>query len=174
MSGLTLYGIADELVAINDMLEESGGELTDAIEAALDALEGAFAAKAEAIVRLIQAETNQAKQRAGLAQPFKDEADRIFALAKVNESKADSLAKYLHRQMERLKMQRIETDWFKAWVQKNGRPSIQWTRDVRELPAIYRRETIEPDGTRIYEAWKAGAELPEGFKVEHGNHLRIR
>ena len=174
MAGLTLYELTDEWIAISEALEESGGELTPEIEAALEAIQGEFAAKAEGIVRLIQAETNQAKQRAGLAAPFREEADRLQALATVNENKARSLKRYLQEQMQRLKMQRIETAWFKAWIQKNGRPSIEWTRDVRELPDIYRRETIEPDGTRIYEAWKAGTELPEGFRIDHGTHVRIK
>jgi hypothetical protein len=167
MSGLTLYGIADDLLAIEDALIEAGGELTPDIEAALDAVEGAWEDKVERVVRVIlNAQANVEARRA--------EAERLDRLAANAERTVKGLKTYLHRQMERTGKTRTETAFCKVWVQKNGRPSIQWTRDVRELPAIYRRETIEPDGTRIYEAWKAGTPLPEGFKVEHNSHLRIK
>ena len=53
MSNLSLYHITSEQLRINELLEESGGELTPEIEEALVINEGNFLVKAEGYIESI-------------------------------------------------------------------------------------------------------------------------
>ena len=53
MQKMTLFNIAAEQLRINDMLEESGGELTPELEEALVINEGNFMVKVEGYVETI-------------------------------------------------------------------------------------------------------------------------
>jgi len=147
-------------------IAEAGGELTPELEERLDALEGAFDAKVERIALLVQRE-------AGIANMAKDEADRLSAIRKSHQSTADGLKGYLLNQMLRSDRLKVETPKARVRVQRNGMPSIQWTKDPEELPEAYKRVTVAPDLALVREELKAGAGVPEGFTVEYGHHLRI-
>lgn len=166
MATMTLYALTDALLELEDRLIEAGGVLDEETEAALEALEGAFSAKADSILAL-----RQSLVRA--AEAAKAEAERLRELATVRENAARSLADYLVREMTRRDLQQVETDRFRASICRNSRPSIRWTRD-EDPPEAYRRVRVELDGTAAYEAWRAGTPLPEGFVVELGLHLRVR
>jgi Siphovirus Gp157 len=167
MSEPKLYEIAGELVAINELLDETGGELTPEVEARLDLLTGDFDFKAERICQLIDV-------TAGLATSAGEVEKRARALRQARENKVAGLKRYLQQQMERAGRPKIHLPSFLVWTQWNGRPTIRWTQGTATLPPEYRRVTIEPDYDRAYNEWRAKVPLPEGFEVELGLHLRIR
>ena len=165
-SVMTLYELTQEWAEIQDALIDSGGELTPEIEARLDALPGALQVKADGYCYVIQ-------QLLRSADAAKAEADRLSELARVRKNAADRLKDRLKSAMETTGQLKLESDRFKVRVQKNGRPSIAWTGEPDALPCEYSRVAVSLDGQAAYEAWKAGRELPEGFKVTEGTHLRI-
>lgn len=199
MSGLAtmhLYEISDELQAIGFELVENGGELTPELEEAWEALEGAFEAKVERTIHVY-------RQLAAQAEAARAEADRLRSLASSREKAADRLKDYLLLQMQRVGVEKLDLDTAKVWRQPNGRPSITYEGDLESVPPAFRavkvrstkvtgadvdallavleampaladRVEVEADTQAAYEAWKADAELPEGFRVERGEHLRIR
>lgn len=164
---LKLYEIADELDVITNRLIENGGELTPELEAAWEEMEGAFEAKAERTALAVQDLSRK-------ADAAREESRRLRELARSRANAADRLKEYLRGQMARLEIRRIDADRATIWRQDNGRPSISWTGGPEELPEAFRRVTVEADTQAAYEEWKSGGALPEGFRVEQGEHLRIR
>lgn len=164
---MPLYAIADDLIDIQELLFEAGGELTPEIESKLDALTGQFDDKAERICHVIQSEL-----RAGEAA--KAEARRLDALAHARSQAAANLKRYLMREMVRADRRKIDLPTFRVRIQANGgRPRIEWTRGLATLPTEYRRVEIMLNSEAAYDHWKTTGSLPEGFVVERGEHLRI-
>lgn len=161
-----LWELSDDLETLAAEIAENGGELTPEIEARLDMLEGAFDEKVERIALLI-------REKLGLAELAKNEADRITAIRKSHENAADGLKRYLLDQMRRSGHTKVETHRARVRVQKNGQPSIRWTKSLDDLPDAYRRITIAPDISLVRDQLKAGDTPPEGFTVEYGQHVRI-
>ena len=80
MQKMTLFNIAAEQLRINDMLEESGGELTPELEEALVINEGNFMVKVEGYVETIaryKALAEIAAQRIAELQRYKKTAENI-------------------------------------------------------------------------------------------------
>jgi hypothetical protein len=162
----TLYEIADELIEIQDMLIDTGGELTPEIEDRLDQLTGAFDDKVERICKLVQSQVR-------LGESAKAEARRLEQLSHVREQSASGLKRYLMREMVRTNRRKIELPTCRVRVQTNGRPRIEWTRGTATLPPEYRRVEIMLNSDAAYNHWKVTGSLPDGFTVELGQHLRI-
>lgn len=164
-AALQLHAVVPALLAIEDALIENGGELTPEILAQLESLEGAFDQKIESL--LLRA--LQLQFEGGVA---KLEAVRLAELAGVRERVAERIKTYVLECMEAAGRHKVETSRLRARIQQNSRPTIQWPGPIDVLPEAFKRTTVMLDGTKSYEAWKAG-ELPEGFVVDRGRHLRI-
>lgn len=161
-----LYEIVTALNAIEDLLEQNGGELSPDIEAALDALEGGFEAKVDNICTLRQ-------NLLADAQMVQAEVDRLKARAESSRRKAASLLAYLHTQFTRAGRDKLKTPRFSTWVQANP-VTVRWTRELTDLPEGFARITIEPNKEKAREVLRTGGTLPDGFEVVQGTHLRIR
>jgi hypothetical protein len=166
MSGLRLYDLPDAIREVEARIIEAEGEISPELEAELDALEGAFEAKAEYLALL-------AREAKASAAAWKQEEDRMRAHRTAAENRERRLKDYLHASMRRLGVDRIEGERAKVRVQANTRPSITWAGEPEAIPEAFRRVSITPDGTALYDEWKAGSELPEGFVVEVGSHVRV-
>lgn len=162
---LKLYEIATAFELIDAALEASGGEWTEDIAAQMEGLEGALEWKAENICRLIQQHTRT-------SEAFKAERERLQAHEDSHRRSASNLKAYLFSQLERIGREKLDAGVFKVRVQKNSRPSIEWTGEPRLIPEPFRRTLHEVDGTAAYDAYRAGG-LPEGFAVRLGKHLRV-
>ena len=167
MGKLTLYDLPDAIREIEDEIIEAEGELTPEIEARLDALGEEFERKAEYIALL----SREAKAE---AKAVKQEEDRLKARRTAAENRERRLKDYLHACMTRMGIPKIDGDRAKVAIQKNGRPSITWMGEEDAIPDAFRRVTVSVDGTAVYNEWRAGSELPEGFEVEVGTHVRVR
>ena len=162
---LKLYELADHYAGIMDALIEAGGELTPELTTALDAVDEAYAVKAEAVALYIR----NLEVSAGAVEA---EADRLRTLAVQRTNSARSLKGYLMLQMQRMGQDKVETYRVRLRIQKNARPAIAWT--LTSLPPEdYVRVKHEVDLQKAYEIWKAGTELPSGFTVTQGSHLRL-
>lgn len=159
---MTLYEMSDELLEILD--EE---EVTEETESRLAALLPTMEAKVENICRLIRELDAQ-------TAPRRAEAERLMALVRAGESRQRWLKDYLQRCLDHAGLKRFDTELFKVRIQANSQPTVIYDGDVSDLPPGLRRVTIEADKRAALEVLKAGGELPEGFRVETGKHLRIQ
>ena len=163
---LRLYDLPDAIRAIEYEIIEAEGEITDEIADKLDRLEGAFERKAEYLALL----SREAKAEKAAV---KQEVDRLTARMRAAGNREERIKGYLLACMTRLGVDRIEGERAKVRVQDNSRPSIEWMGEDDAIPEDYRRVSVSVDGRRAYDDWKAGAELPEGFRVETGQHARV-
>lgn len=157
---LKLYEIAADIEAITEELVANGGEITDAIAAQLEAMEGAFAAKVERTALAI-------RNLEGTAKAASDEVERLSELASSRKKAAERLREYLAVCMEAANVPKVETPLVKARLQQ-ARESIVWTKPVEELPAEYQRITIAANLRRAHDTLDLGETLPEGFEVREG------
>jgi hypothetical protein len=164
--GLKLYELPDAIREVEAAIIEAEGEITDEIADRLDHLEGEFERKAEYIALL----SREAKAE---AKAVKQEEDRLAARRRAAENRERRLKDYLLFSMRKLGVERVEGDRAKVRVQANTRPSIEWVGDEDAIPEPFKRIRVDLDGRAAYDAWKAGAELPEGFRVEVGSHVRV-
>ena len=167
MSAIRLYELADALERLTEQLIDNGGELTPEIAAELEALEGTFDDRIERL--LLHARNLQA-----VADAAAQEAGRLTALAGTRARAAERLKTYVLESMERAGRPKVETPLVKARIQANSRPSIQWFGPVDAIPEEFRRVTVSIDAQKAYETWKATGQLPDGFIVERGRHLRVQ
>jgi hypothetical protein len=165
---MKLYEITDEFRLFEDLLEQNGGEITPEMELQLGELEIALPEKVENIAGLI-------REKLAYADAAVAERNRLDKLANAAANVAFSLQNYLKRNLEEMGVNRVATERFVVRVQKNSRPAIKWVGG--NPPQEYQRlepARLVPDMEHAYNQWKAGEELPEGFVVEHGTHLRIQ
>lgn len=160
-----LYDLTDALIAIDEQLHESGGELLPETEALLEDMQGRFDAKVDAICTLRQ---NYIRA----AEALEAEEDRLRKRRFAAERAGESLREYLHNNLLKLGEDRVKTSRFTVYVQASP-DSVVWTKDVAELPEDYARVRIEPDIQKAKAALALG-NLPEGFEIQRNTHLRIR
>ena len=172
---MKLYEITDDLIQIDVLLEESGGDLTPEIEARLEALQEAFPVKVENILKL---RAELLSQAAGAVA----EAKRLAALVDVKTNSAKRLLEYIERNMRKLGAKRVNTDLFRLAICKNGSVSIR-PKDPACIPDDFKRiPPAEFDYRKALEFLKDSGKLPadpgmveiEGLVVERGEHLRVQ
>jgi len=163
---LRLWEISEELDALVEKIVEQGGELSAEDEESLGRLSGAFESKIEGIALHV-------RNCIANAKAAKVEADRMSAIQRAFENTAKRLKNYALAYMKAQDVQKVETNRCKVRIQTNSRPSIKYMGEPGTAPQEYRILTASVDMGLAYEQWKAGDELPDGFVVETGEHLRV-
>lgn len=162
---MKLYETVDALDTVLEWLEENettirenGGVIPEELDELLEQVEGDFEEKVKRVALMVQ----NLKASASVA---KSEADRLKAAAKSYENQADALSNYLHAQLNRAGVPRVETPVVKVRVQRASRPSIQPTG---EIPDDLKRVTVELDGTAAYDRLKPllGKDAPDTGEVD--------
>lgn len=168
----TLYDITEDLIALDELLEEAGGDITDeAVEAAItswfeelgDNLETKVDNYAQFIVEL--------KAR---AEVRKAEAARLTKLAKTGMKNADALIVRMKDAFIAMGRKKLETKRFVVSVANNGGKR---SLDIHgEVPKEYQKtETVTSnDVDKIRTALDAGTELDFAVLQERGTRLSIR
>lgn len=163
---LRLYDIPDAYREIEAAIIEAEGEITPEQEEALDRLDDEFERKVEYLALLSREAKAEAK---AVAQ----EEIRLRQRRKAAENRERRIKSYLHVCLDMAGRDRVEGERVKVRIQANSRPRITWTKAPEEAPEPFRRVTVDVDGTAVYQAWKAGDDLADGFVIEHGSHARI-
>lgn len=158
---------------IHELLLESGGEVTEAVEQLMqqsEAVGDSVAEKAENIHALILKLEAQEAFR-------KKQAARYAALAKSDKSAQDGLKSYMFHCMKSAGMRKIETPHGGFSIAKNGgRAPLVFTHGVvaDELPEEFQKVRIDINTDAIREALENGEELEFARLGERGESLRIR
>lgn len=165
---MKLYELATALALIQDQLDQTGGELTVALEAELDHVQLAFVEKVEHVGRWIG---NLNARETILEQ----EIARLKHKKDVTANLRDRLKEYVKSNMLLGDVKKLEYDFFTVRVQKNP-PSLLIT-DQSKIPAAFLTvipESYEPNRKKIMEAYKDTGELVSGTEVvTDKSHLRI-
>ncbi len=164
----TLFQIGEHFHALEELLSETEGEITDEIDIWLSEYEGKQADKVDAYCYLIQKFSEISK-----------ESKRLAARSTSYAGKARQLKERLKVYLQSRGTQRLDTARFTVKVASNGGllpVALKEYVQLDELPDPFVRVVKEPDMTRIRAALEAGDPFVHTFAElgERGTHLRIK
>lgn len=175
----TLFGLVDVRDALNAALEDTQGELTPDLDAALSQWEGDFKDKVENYALLI----TELRDTGKLAR---EKAEAFVARAKAREALADRLAARLQQGLEDTGTKKVVGTLKTVWLQASN-PKVETLtamdepelRNIAQFAPRYirRTESWALDKNQVLEDHKAGALDPEvgkRLKVVQTVGLRIR
>lgn len=169
----TLYDITDDVMALESLLDEAGGDITDpAVCAAFDAWVAELATDMGNKVDNYAAMIRELEFRAADA---KEEAARLIARAKSAESKREFLASRLQTALEMQGSPKIEGRRFTVSIVGNGGAIPLEIETEAHIPSAY-FVTPAPvlSKAKLKDAIEAGMVI-EGVKLgERGKRLSIR
>lgn len=163
MSKLTLYNITSEQLRINELLEESGGELTPEIEEALMLNAENFEIKADGYIESI----SRYKALAEAADVRIKEMQRI---KKTSENIEKRLKERLLQAMMVMGVDKMEIGLRKLSIRNTSAVNIT---DEAHIPADYIIIEQKYDKTRIKDALKNGEIIP-GAELVTNRSIQIR
>lgn len=165
-----LHEITADFLALEDLLLESGGEVTPEVEALIAEMEGNLEAKADGYAALIQ-------EWQADAEKWKAEEQRCAGHRKARENAAAALKARLCEAMVTLGREKVETERFKVAVQRAA-PSVELLVEPDVLPEAYQRvipATVSADKKAIADALKSGEDLSGYAEFRPGTpYVRIR
>lgn len=121
-----LHEITADMLALEELLLESGGEWTPEVEALVAEMDGNLEAKAQGYASLIREWELDAEK-------WKAEAKRCAGHQKARENAADRLKERLRGELERMKRLEVEAGPFKIAVQNNP-PKLRVLARPDDLP----------------------------------------
>jgi hypothetical protein len=163
----SLFNISNEFAAAMNAIQEAaddGGEITPEVAAAFDAIEMEMSTKLDNCYRVLRTLETE-------ASASDEELDRLKRLAGARRKRADWMKQYVFDSMMAAGVMKHKSPICEMRIQKNSRPVIR-LEDGADIPKEFERVKIEFDGTKAYEAWKAGTPLPSSLIVIEGSHLR--
>lgn len=159
----SLYHITSEQLRINELLEESGGELTPEIEEALIINEENFIAKSEGYIETI------AKYKA-LAEAAKVRIEEYQRIKRTAENIEKRLKERMQWAMETLGMDKVEIGLNKLSFRTSTAVNI--TDEVR-IPNQYIKVETSVDKMALKKDLQAGMVI-EGAELVTNRNLQIR
>lgn len=189
MASEPLYEIVAQLAEMEQELVDAEGVLTPEAEAALAKLEGTLEEKCTHMFAFV-------RNQLGLAAQRKQEAQRLYALAKANERRAHAIEEYMLEEIKKLPARSVQTRLGRLQPMRNSTPTLKPVEG--EVDERFLKTTVEPDSAEALAYWRDvvrgkldGLEgkarqlaLPEayaaatralrsaGFHAELGYHLR--
>jgi hypothetical protein len=159
----TLYAITSEQLRINELLEESGGELTPEIEEALTLNEENFLVKSEGYIESI------ARFKA-LAEAADVRIKEMQRIKKTAENSKRRLEERLLWALQTMGRDKVEVGLRKLALRMTTAVNIT---DETAIPAEYIKVETSVDKMRIKEALKSG-EVITGAELVTNQSIQIR
>lgn len=169
-----LFDISDDIRALEDLLLELGGDVSDEeVEQAIDNWFATLSTERDQKLDNYAALITEMEARAEIR---KQEAERIRDRARVDENAAQRLKDRLVFFFRQHDFKTIETDRYRLTrCRAGGKQGVEVKASVAELPADYVRTNIthSPDLDKIREALEAGENLEFADLKERSEYLRI-
>ncbi len=155
-----LYELTGAYRILSDQLDE-GMDVTDA----LALLEGALEQKSVAILAVMRELDLDVEK-------LKAEEQRLTARRRAAEANKERLRDYVRTSMVNAGVTKLKAGTFTVGVSDG--PERVVIDDESKIPAAFTRTKVEPDKTKILEAYKQHGECVPGTHVERAVALRIR
>jgi hypothetical protein len=168
----TLYEIGQEAAALDALLNEMGGDISDdetadIIDEWLRGNESALQTKVDGYCALIREYSARANAR-------KEEMKRLRALVESDENRAKRMKERLLRFFEDRDIQKLETSRFRVSAHSNGGlPPLIINEDTNPHEISDQFQRVEIDENAVREALNLGVELDFACYGARGTHLRI-
>lgn len=173
----SLFQISDDIQALDDLLLELEGEVTDGeIEAVIDAW---LAENKQALESKVDAYCWLIREREALANARTQEAQRLSDLAQADTNRVARLRGRLKVFFDLQGITKLETSSHKLTIANNGGglPLIinpDWLADPASAPEQFHKVKIELDKQAIREAIRNNEPVDGCMVGERGTHLRIK
>lgn len=173
MSNQTLWEIGQDMLALDQIMAECGGDMDDpkvaqAIAEMNDQIINDLEVKADNYAAYVHHLLARAKARA-------EEAERLSARAKVDTNAAKRLRENMKTVLEFAGVKKIETPRFQISIAGNGgKQPIECNVKPDDLPDELRKTEFKINSDAIRTKLEAGEEVPGCRLLERGTSLRIR
>ena len=169
----TLYSISEDLAALEELLIETGGEVSAGVaEAAIDSWFEELGARRDAKVDSYCALIRNLEAR---ATSRKAEAARLSDRARIDTNAIERLKSRLLFFFDKHSMRSLETARFRISAQANGGVQpLAITQPAESLPDEFVELRREPLKGLIREMLEAGETLPFAELLPRGRSIRIR
>lgn len=161
-----LYEIANEYRAISDRLHDLDLD-EETIADTLESLSGELTEKSTNVAKFV-------RNLEAMAAQIKEAEAQMAARRKSIEKRAENIRKYLHTNMEKAGITKIECPWFVVSLRTN--PASVQIDDEAEIPDEYMREIpakYEPNKVAIKSSLQEGIAVP-GCHLERTTRLEIK
>lgn len=173
MMSRTLYEITKDMQALDDLLTQAGGDVTD--EGVLDAIEKWMNELDVGLVSKVDGYAGYISDLLATAKARKEEANRLRDLAIAGEKTAKRMKETLLMALVERDIRKLDTPRFVVTCAKNGgKAPLDIQIPGEDLPPRFQRVFIEPDKDAIREALDAGEEVDGCTIMQRGMSLRIR
>lgn len=173
----TLFQISGDMLALDDLLDETGGEIAD--EQTGTAIDAWFAELATERDRKLDGYVSLLKECEARSAARKQRASEIAELARLDAKKVEFLKRRLLEFMQLHGLKRIDTDRSRLSVCTNGGKAplvILNNATPMDVPEEFRRVIVETsiDTDKVRAALEGGKELEFAEIMPRGEHLRIK
>lgn len=169
----TLYDITSDMRAIDQLLDECGGDVSD--ERVLQAIENWIAELDTNLRDKVEGYAAYITELLAKATARRAESRRLADLAKANENAAKRLKERLLWALEERGIDKVETPLYVVSVAKNGgKAPLDIQVPAEQLPMEYQKVEYSPAKDSIRNALEQGIEIDGCTLMERGTSLRIR
>lgn len=169
----TLYEITEDLRAIDALLYEAGGDVSD--ETVLAAIESWIAEMDNDLKNKVDGYASYISELLAKATARKAEAKRMADLARANENAAKRLKERLLWAFQERGLDKVETPRFVVSVAKNGgKAPLDIQVAGEQLPPRFQKVTVDADKEAIRKAIESGEDVDGCVLMQRGVSLRIR
>jgi hypothetical protein len=159
-----LHEIPAAYRALDDLLNETGGEVTPEVEKFQASIEGTLSEKVDCYGSM-EAEAE------GEISALKLEETRLSDMRQAVIRRRDAHRKAIFDALKAAGEGSVKGARYRARLAKSSVPSIRWAGDS-PIPRAFARVKVELDGKKAKEAHDAG-NLPNGFTVTFSEHVVI-
>ena len=158
----SLIQIAQDSAALEELLQEEGGELSETLETFLAEIETGLSTKADNYYAMMD-HLNATGER------YRKRSEAYRAAAKSAENVVERMKERIHAAMKLMGVQEIEGKSIRFKIQNS--PASLVLDGSAPLPPDMTIVTVTPDSAKIKAALKAGETVP-GARLEQGTHVR--
>lgn len=162
MANRNLIQIAQDSAALEELLQETGGELTETVENFLAEVEKNVATKADSYYSVMD-------HLSSVGERYRKRAQAYTSAAKSAESVVDRMKERIKTAMQIMGTEEVQGETIRFKLQNS--PASLVIADSTVIPQEYTVVEVKPDTTKIKSALKDGFEVP-GAKLEQGKTLR--
>lgn len=169
-----LFEITEECEALNDMLAEIDGDISDPEVA--EYVGQLFAEFDESFNGKVDNYVNLIREKQMIVACRKEEAERLLMRAKTEQRDIDWLKNTLKIAMQRLGLKKAGMLRTASVCGNGGKTPLDLRVAAEDLPDRFRRKVVsfKVDEAAIREALDNGEELDFANYMERGTHLRVK
>ena len=160
----SLYALAEEAIEIQQILEDSAGELTPELEQRLDELMSGSEQKLESAAYVVRMLENQAEE-------CRQEVERLLARARSFDNQGEALRQRMRVVVDSVYGGKFKSARWTLWVQKSPDvvrfevpENVNWESLQQELPEAIRVK-YDLNRTELKRMYESAELLPDAIKV---------